>query len=223
MPIPKPNLTHIKLKHLFLISIAIVFFLLSFYWLKNQIGINLSQTISLSNYFPFNYIDRPRIIGMDQRGVLLWEDFDTYQLLNNWHGIYIEGEGEIVQSISSSGTDTSKCLLIINRKVKSWSISHNTFVEVNIGDAFTYGAKVKISDGHPIANICVDSFDENMKIITWGYSKILLDELEKWSDLVNSFSIGDEGVKYIRLRINGIGRGLYRFDDIIFKRKVETQ
>jgi len=202
-----------------LISIAIASFILSFYWLKNRIGINFFQTFSLSNYFPFKYLDGPQIIGIDQKGVLLNENFDTYRLFHNWHGVYIEGEGKIIQTISPNERDTSRCLLIINRDAKNWSISHNKFIEVNAGDYFTYKAKVKISNGDPVAIIGVDSFDKDMKIITWCYSKIKSDKLDKWNNLVNSFSIDDEKIKYIRFRISGVGQGEYRFDDIVFKRK----
>lgn len=218
----KPKLTRIK-KNIFFIAIIIVFFILSFYWLKNQMGINLSHELSLSKYFPFKFLALPQVIGVDQQGVVISENFDTHHLFNNWHGIYIEGEGKIIRSISSSGNDSSRYLLIINRGAKNWSISHNKFIEVNVGDHFTYGAKVKIFAGNPIANICADSFDKNMKIITWCYSKLTLEELDKWVNLVNSFSINDVRVKYIRLRINGIGQGQYRFDDIICKRKITIQ
>ena len=91
-------------------------------------------------------------------------------------------------------------------------------ITFDIGDNFTYSAKVKISDGSPVASIFVDSFDKKMKIMTWGYSKIMFEELNKWVKLVKTFSITDKDVKYIRFRINGVGKGEYRFDDIVFKR-----
>jgi hypothetical protein len=213
------NRIYRKLKFSFLILMVIILFMLPLYWLKNQIGINIFDTISVSKYFPFKYVSHPKIIGINQQGVLFSENFNEIQLFNKWHGIYLEEDGKITKSISSSGINDSRCLLIINREVKKWSISHNEFVTVNIGDNFTYSAKVKISNGSPVANIYMDSFDKNMKILTWGYSKIMFEELNRWVKLVKTFSITDKDIQYIRFRINGVGKGEYRFDDITFERK----
>jgi len=213
------NRTYRMLRFSFLILMVIILSMLSLYWLKNQIGINFFETISLSKYFPLKYLGRSKVISVDQHGILLSEKFNGIQLFNKWHGIYLEEDGKITKSISSSGINDSRCLLIINRQVKKWSISHNHFVAVNFGDQFTYGAKVEISGRNPNANICVDSFDEKMKIMTWGYSKAKSEELNKWVHLVKTYSITDKDIKYIRFRINGVGQGEYRFDDIIFKRK----
>jgi len=213
------NRTYRKFRFSFLVLIVIILSMLSFYWLKNQVGINVFYTLSLSNYFPFKYLNRSQIISADQQGILLSDDFDKPRLINNWHGIFTEEKGKVIQRLSSSSRNDSRCLLIINREVENWSVSHNYFIAVNLGNQFTYSARVEISGRNPVANICVDSFDENMKIMTWGYSKAKFEELNKWVKLVKTFSITDKDVKYIRFRINGVGKGEYRFDDIVLKRK----
>lgn len=182
-------------------------------------GINFSETISLSHYFPFNYLNGSKTIGVDQYGILLREHFDTYPLFNNWHGIYTEGKGENIKIRPSIEEKRSRCLSVINRQADTWSLSHNKFVEVNIHDNFSYDAKVRVSGKNPIANVYVDAFDNDIKIVKWGYSNAATERLDEWIQLKNKLSIDDERIKYIRLRISGSGEGYFSFDDIIFKKE----
>jgi hypothetical protein len=92
-------------------------------------------------------------------------------------------------------------------------------VEVNIDNNFTYEVKVRILGRSPIANVYVDAFNNDRKIVKWGYSNTATEKLGEWIQLKNKFSIDDKRIKYIRLRISGSGEGNFAFDDVIFKRE----
>lgn len=190
---------------------------MAIYWLKNQIDINLSESVSLSKYIPFIYFQRSDVINSPDSGFLFSDSFEKYILVSNWSSLWMEDEDQVIQSIDSKGIKNSRCLLINSNSNKSWSYSHRLFFEVKEGDVFEFTAFVRIEEENVSASVGIGAFDKNIKAIKWNYIKENVLTIGRWVKIEKKFTILDN-IKFIRFRLTGTGRGEFRFDDIIFKK-----
>jgi predicted negative regulator of RcsB-dependent stress response len=71
-----------KLKYLIAILILSVVILFG-YWIKCQTSANLSESVSLSNFIPFKYLQRNDVISVPEPGIILYDSFEKthYQQL----------------------------------------------------------------------------------------------------------------------------------------------
>ena len=62
------------------------------------------------------------------------------------------------------------------------------------------------------------SLDENKNLIDLKFIKEKIDKTDKWIKVEKQFDIPDDDIRYICLWLSGVGKGDYRFDNIIFRK-----
>ena len=91
-------------------------------------------------------------------------------------------------------------------------------VEVEKKDIFYYEGFVNITGASLSAYLNVAAYDENQKAIDWNYFKEKVERTGVWTRVERQFTIDDDKIKYITLRLVGVGNGEYRFDNITFRK-----
>ena len=207
--------SRLKKRHLiiFLITILLVFA----YWAKIQIGINFFESFSMGSYFPFKYLTN-NVIMSPKPGILLEENFDEERIIKIWSNIWMREDGTVTKELSLDGFNGSKCLLIKNTGTGSWAYSHRKRVEVKKGDIFYFEGDVNIKGENLSAYLSVAAYDENKNAIDWNFFKEKVNRTGAWIRVEKQFNISDDGIKYITFRLVGVGKGTYRFDNIIFRK-----
>jgi len=207
--------SRLKKRHLiiFLITILLVFA----YWAKIQIGINFFDSFSMGSYFPFKYLTN-NVIMSPKPGILLEENFDEERIIKIWSNIWMREDGTVTKELSLDGFNGSKCLLIKNTGIGSWAYSHRKRVEVKKGDIFYFEGDVNIKGENLSAYLSVAAYDENKNAIDWNFFKEKVNRTGAWIRVEKQFNISDDGIKYITFRLVGVGKGTYRFDNIIFRK-----
>lgn len=201
----------------FIFTTVLIIAILLGYWVKNQIGINLFKSVSLSKHFPFDRLQHNDIILNPKPGILLKDSFDSHSIIRNWGELWMREEGKVVQSFDTNGMNNSRCLVIKSRTEKSWSFAHNRFVQVKQGDVFGFSGFVKQDGDRPNTYLRVAAFDEKKDVVKWNYVTQKTDDVGKWVFVQKKFPILDD-VTYLRFGLVGVGKGEYRFDNLIFQK-----
>ena len=108
--------------------------------------------------------------------------------------------------------------MVKNNSTKSWSYSHNKYVEVSKGDVFSFEGFAKIQGDKISAYAGIAAFDKHKKPIKWNYIAEKVEEANKWITIKKKFIIPDN-IKYISFRLSGVGIGEFKFDNIILKKE----
>jgi hypothetical protein len=209
------------MKKYLLALFIMVAILLSLYWFKCRIGINLFDLFSLSDSVPFCYFKKNEIIAIPEPGMLLNLSFDSYNFIEKWYVLWMREKGKVTITYDSKGINNSRCLLITSKSCKSWSCSHNKLIEVQKGDVFGFEGFVSLKGKNLSAYIGVSSFDEDKKVIQWSYLGETTSATVIWVKLAKHFTI-PEGISYIDFKLSGAGTGEFRFDNILFWKEPST-
>jgi hypothetical protein len=196
-----------------IISFLVIILILLGYWSKNQMNIDFFESFSLSKYVPFKFLQRNEVITLDKTGVLLYDNFNFYNLRSKWLKLYLEDKGDITQSYDSNGFNNSRCLLIKSNCNKNWEYSCNKLVEIKKGCIFNYSTLVKINGTKSNAFVGIDTFNDDKNVIQWYRFQDQVADTNKWILVEKRFTV-DENFKYIRFRLSGKGIGEFRFDNI---------
>jgi len=207
--------TCFKKRYLFLLLIPIL--IVCAYWFKNQMGINFFGDFSIGSYFPFKYFANDVIVS-PKPGILLEEDFNKKRFFKTWSNLWMREDGTVTKELSSEGINGSKCLLIKNTSKGSWVYSHNKKILVKKGDIFYFEGDVNIQGDDLSAYLSVAAFDKNKNAINWNLFKEKVNRTGVWGRVEKQFNISDDVIKYISFRLAGVGKGNYRFDNIIFRK-----
>ena len=208
---------NLKFKKRYLLLIFLPAFLVSVYWLKVQSGINIFGSLSISAYFPFKYF-MSNIISSPDPGIIFDENFNSQGVLKKWSNLWMKEKGTVTKHFPSEGFDQSRCLLIKSSSKGSWTLSYNKMVEVEKKDIFYYEGFVNITGASLSAYLNVAAYDQNQKAIDWNYFKEKVERTGVWTRVERQFTIDDDKIKYITLRLVGVGNGEYRFDNITFRK-----
>jgi hypothetical protein len=206
-----------KKRHLLFFLIPTLFVFL--YWLKCQIGINYSNSFSISSYFPFKYLTND-VIKSPEPGIILEDNFEKKRFIRRWSNLWMQKNGTVTKKISLNGINGSKCLLIKNTGKGSWRYSQNKSIEVKKGDILYFEGFVSIKGDNLSAYLSVASLDKNKNLIDLNFIKEKVNKTGQWIRVEKQFNISDDNIRYICLWLSGVGKGDYRFDNIIF-RKIE--
>jgi len=208
-----------KMLRNFILFIVMIFSFLAIYWIKSRAGINLSESISLSGYWPFEYFRRNKIISVQQPGIIFNDSFDSSRLLDPWVLSWMKEKGKVAKVYDTDGGFHSRCLLIRSESEMGWVCSYLGLIKVKQGDRFSFTGAAKLKGDKVSAYAGVSAFDRDKNAITWNYLKEGVGRNNLWLNFNRSFSVSDKNIKYIRFRISGIGIGEFRFDDICFKKE----
>jgi len=209
----------IKSKILFSIFLIIIFFFL--YWIKAQLGINIYGSISFGDSFPFKYLTT-NVIEPQKSEILLSENFDRKKLFGTFSkNLWMREKGTVTSELSQNGFNGSRCFLVKNNSSGSWVSSHRKFVKTKKGDHFYMEGMVKMTGNTSRAFLSVAAFDKNQEAITWKLHHSKADRTGEWVKHEKHFVITDDNINFIRFRIVGVGKGIFLFDNIIF-RKIDS-
>ena len=206
-----------KLKYLIGILILSIVILFG-YWIKCQTSANLSESVSLSNFIPFKYLQRNDVISVPEPGIILYDSFEKRPLISNWSKLWMREEGKVTLDYDSNGINNSRCLLVKSNSTKSWVYSHNKYVEVMKGDVFSFEGFAKIQGDKISAYAGIAAFDKHKKPIKWNYISEKVGKTNKWIKVNNRFIV-PKGVNYIGFRLSGVGIGEFKFDNICFRKE----
>ncbi len=130
-------------------------------------------------------------------------------------------EGKDTVGYDSHGIKNSRCLLVKSNSTKSWSYSHNKYVEVLEGDIFSFEGLANLQGDKISAYAGIAAFDKQKNPIKWNYISEKVDKAKKWIKIKNKFIIPN-GISHIRFRLSGVGIGEFKFDDISFRKERQS-
>jgi hypothetical protein len=64
----------------------------------------------------------------------------------------------------------------------------------------------------------IATFDEDKNAINWNVYKGEVNKIDSWIKVKKTITISDNKIKFITFRLEGFGRGEFRFDNIIFSK-----
>jgi hypothetical protein len=199
----------------FSLSLPIIFLLL--YWLKLQVGINIFDTFSLGSRFPFKYLVNDVIEAPDS-GILLDEDFEKKRLLLA-SALHLDINTKSTKTkYAENGFGFSRCLQVNQHGDGSWVSGHRKMVQVKSGDRFHMQGWVNLTGEALQAFLSVTAFDHEKNVIKWNAFKGGTQGTGRWLKIESQFEIPDDNIRYIRFRMVGKGKGIYRIDNIVFRK-----
>ena len=135
-----------KIRRYLYILISLIIFILFSYWLKSQLGFNLSDSSSISPYIPFKYLIKNNVIKEPEPGVIINETFDgsKWRLSINWTKLWMVEKGKVTQAYDNNGINNSRALLIKSTSSKHWDCNHYGLIQVKPGDIFYFEGFIKI-------------------------------------------------------------------------------
>jgi len=151
-------------------------------------------------------------------GILLEENFDEKRIIKIWSNLWMREDGTVTKELSLGGFNGSKCLLIKNTGGGSWVYSHRKRVEVKKGDIFYFEGDVNIKGENLSAYLSVAAYDENKNAVDWNLFKEKVNRTGVWIRVEKQFNVSDDSIRYISFRLVGVGKGTYRFDNIIYRK-----
>ena len=208
---------HFRKRYLRLFLISILVFFVFAYWLKMQMEIDFFHSFSLGSHFPLKYLIND-VIESSKPGVLLEENFNKEGIFPTWSRLWMKEPGTVTKELSLDGVDGSECLLIRNTGRGSWVYQHRKRVQVRKGDIFGYIGEVNIRGKKLFAEISVVAYDKNKKAFNYGLFKKMINRTGVWVTVEKQFTISDDDIKYITLRLDARGYGEFRFDNLIFRK-----
>jgi hypothetical protein len=206
------------MKKILLGLIVAIALALSIYWLKCQMGINLSGLLSLHNLPLFRGLQREEVIAQPAPGTLFSDSFDSFAIINHWSGLWMREKGRVTLDHDSQGRDGSRCLVIRSTSDRDWSYAHNRLIQVRAGEVFSFRGWAWLEGEKACASIGVSAFEGGRKAISWSYVIVEVDRRGAWVKVERTFRI-PEGIAYIRFRLSGVGEGTFRFDDVRFEKE----
>jgi hypothetical protein len=187
------------------------------YWLKCQLGFNFFNSVSISSYFPFNFLTSD-VLSAKEPGVAIDEDFDPPRIFNQWSDSTFHHNYKATSKVIEGGYgDLSHCLQIISEGNQRWSYPFSKFISVTIGDVFHFEGLVYLKSDAVAARLCIAAFDENRKAIDWDLAVQGTDKAGAWVKVQKQFTIADGHIRYITFRVTG-ARGVYRFDNLLLNK-----
>lgn len=191
------------------------------YWMKCRLGINFFRWVSVSSYFPMNYLAND-ILSAKHPGVIIDEDFDHFRLFGNWSYSAMRRNKGLLVRVGENGFGASGCLLITSDEERRWACPYAKVISASTGDTFRFDGLVYLEDNSKLARLCVASFDQDRKAIDWKMAAQGVEKTGAWVRVWKQFTITDDRVRFIRFRLSG-GRGGYRFDNLMLSKLKSSQ
>ena len=199
--------------------IGFVFVFLLAYYAKCQLRFNIFESISLSKEFPFKYLQaNPNpVVANPQAGVLLKDTFAApFWSERNWSELWAREKGLVEIEYPADGADGTKCLLVKSNSAKDWALRHFKMISVKAGGRFGYEGRVKTT-GNAKVILSVVTYNEDMKVMNWGYAAKTVNAAKDWVEVTNKFEIPQD-VQYIRFGLSGSGGGKAWIDNVVFSK-----
>ncbi|MHA1558853.1 MAG: hypothetical protein ACTSXG_03510 [Alphaproteobacteria bacterium] len=232
------------MKKLYKIIFYFILMFLALYAIKCQLRINIFDFYSLSNKFPFKYLQSvsTHIILNPKIGVLLEDSFEwPFLSKRNWGGLWAaennkkatnwrineladfridkrekQNRDKVVLKYSACVGLDSRCLVIKSVSAKSWAYRAFEAVAVKKGETYAYNAFI-LASGATTANIHVTTYDHALKVIKWNFARASTQPQQAFQTISHQITIPKD-VRYIRFGISGSGKGNISIDRVSLKR-----
>lgn len=192
--------------------ISTVFLSGTLYWIKKRLDINIFKSFSLSHTFPFKYIPEYIIKSPRAGDLILNDDFESKIWPQTvWGALWMREKGKVTQRYDST-VNHSRYLLITSDSARDWSYGCLFLIRTDPGDVFYYDGLAGMQGKEARAGLGFATYDQDEKVLAWnfGASQVQPGPMVRIGRRV----IIGEGVRYIRFRIAGAGRGQFKFDNI---------
>ncbi len=187
------------------------------YWLKCQLGFNFFDTISISSYFPFNYLEDD-VISAREPGIVINQNFEDHRIFHRWASSnFRHNSGAHSQIVDGGFGNDSHYLKITCDGKYRWAYPISKFIAVAQGDTFHLQGRIYLENHSVPARLCIAAFDENKKIINWDLAVQGTKGTGSWIEVQKQFAITDLGTRYITFRVTG-AKGVYGFDNLLLSK-----
>lgn len=187
------------------------------YWLKCEFGFNFFDSISISSYFPFNYLKND-VLPVKGTGIVIEENFDHFRIFRHWPDAAFHHNYKASDQVTEGGFgDHSRCLMINSEGNQHWAYPFSKYISVAQGDVFHFEGLVYLESDCMPARLCIAAFDENRKVINWGLAVQGTKQTGAWIKLQKQFTIANGQIRYITFRATG-ARGVYRLDNLLLSK-----
>ncbi len=176
-------------------------------------GLNLFNSFSISNYFPFNYLLQ-NVIDPEMPGIVIEETFNEQPFFKKWTNIGMPKDANFTYAFKPESYNNSKCLYVKNQITNYWVYNHKKYIKVKSGDRFYLEGRIKLLGEKLYSFISVTTFGQERQVVKWNHYKKISKNTGDWFKIRKEFTITDDKVKYIQLRLVGYGIGQYWLDDI---------
>jgi len=149
---------------------------------------------------------------------LLDDNFEQTNFFKKWIGSGSINQALVSKELSKDGINRTRCLVVRNSRDTTWVYSHNQKIEAQKGDVFTYEGLVNIRGEKSYAYLGIAAFDKQEKAVNWNLFPKRVNTIGTWTKVTREFMIADDRIQYITFRLVGVGSGVYRFDDILFRK-----
>lgn len=184
------------------------------YWLKCRLPFQVSENISLSQYFPFKYLKRDKTIENPKTGLVMYEDFESFNFFSPWYHLWMHDGGLVDKKFVDNGYNSEKCLRIRSQSPNAWSLSPDISIQVDQGQVYQFKATVKSNFPRQETSLKIVAYNEIKQVISHSFFRqVFTDTNERWQMTRLDFSI-PAGIHYIKPRIRGEGIGTFEIDDI---------
>lgn len=203
---------------LLLLVIGFVLFCAA-YFVKSRLPFQFSETISIHQYFPFNYLARKDTFELSGPGPVLADNFDKWIFFSRWYHIWSSEADKVEIVPDDNGYNGSGCLSVVSRSNKAWAVSPSVFIEVEPGTILVFNALVKTDLEGQNAGLRLAGFDRAKKKRDGQLARVEMPAAHsQWHALEMRFTV-PEGITYVSPRIRGTGMGKTRMDNIVVSRQ----
>lgn len=188
-----------------------------FYVVKVKLHINLVKSYSLTDQFPVLARIEPTTVEQTTVGPLVTDSFEpslTGDLL--WANLWSREPKHATMRYVTDESTGSRCLQVDSQTELDWSYVGFYNYRVHPGEVFRISVDARY-DGDQRLALIVDAYGTDRKILRWEYSKLPIDRPGKWHTYEKEFTV-DELPTYLKIRLEGRGRGQSRFDNVQFER-----
>jgi hypothetical protein len=154
--------------------------------------------------------------------VVFEDDFDnTMKSEANWETLWTRQEGRAEMIFSNNGRSNTRSLFIENRGDKDWTVDAKQLILVNPGEVYDYEGFAMAKGHNAITLIGIILYDRDQNIMKIQYADESINKADQWYRMTRSFEVPPGGA-FIRMRILGVGKGRFYFDDIRLARQKEA-
>ena len=147
-----------------LLVLVITITVLSGYWFKAMLGIDISEAYSLSEYFPFKYVTKDHTVHPEPGETIFNEPFNSKSFFErDWWFLWMRDKSRVIANYDFGGINNSRCLLIESSSKNKWSYTYRKYMEVQQGDVYSFEGFAKVMDKDLSLAFTIASFDKDRK------------------------------------------------------------
>jgi hypothetical protein len=208
-------------KNVVLIILSLLAFLFVVYLLKSHRGVDLFESLSLSEKLPFTSFHEPEkpesiLSYAPNQSIVIKENFEDGLKSGGWDNLWARDRGTVIRRLDRDQEKGTNHIFIRNLGHEDWTIEHDRLILISPGEEFHYQGRLKTTR-EATAGLGVALLDKDRQIMDWMHAARMVQYQSEWTEVSNTFTI-PEGAAYMRFRLTGSGKGEVFADDFFLKR-----